>query len=218
MAISTPHANIYSLNNLYFCSQIRLYISTLEKSSLPNFKKFYMEHHQAMLHFAMSYLPLHAAQDVVQDCFIQVFERWNTYQSVLHTRYSLYMCVRNACISELRHEATKHSYKQDTLITLDANEEESVEDALIWHETYRLLVKAIDGLPYQGKRVIQLSLEGLSNQQVADNLGISLNAVKLYKKNAYKKLRNDLQSAKEEDTINKVMLSILFWTLFQQLV
>ncbi|MBQ8221136.1 MAG: sigma-70 family RNA polymerase sigma factor [Bacteroidaceae bacterium] len=177
-----------------------------------------MEHHQTMLHFAMGYLPLHVAQDIVQDSFIQIFERWDTYQSVHHTRYSLYMCVRNACISELRHETTKCNYGKNTLVSLDLNEEDSVEDTLIWHETYRLLVKAIDRLPIQGKRVIQLSLEGLSNQQIADTLGISINAVKLYKKNAYKKLRSELQSTEEGDAINKVMLGILFWTLFQQLV
>lgn len=161
----------------------------------------------------MTYLPLQVAQDIVQDCFLQAFERWSTFQSVTHVRAALYTYVRNACISELRRETTKKAYHNMRLYSTHQEVETDAEDQLIWHETYRLLTNAIQNLPPQGKRVIQLSLEGMSNQKIADTLGISINSVKLYKSNAYKKIRKEFEENQHTDTIQFIALSFLLWSL-----
>ena len=59
-------------------------------------------------------------------------------------------------------------------------------------ETFRILHTAIDKLPAQSKQIIMLSMEGLSNAEVGEKLGISVNTVKTLKKNAYAVLRQVL--------------------------
>lgn len=49
-------------------------------------------------------------------------------------------------------------------------------------ETFRILHTAIDKLPAQSKQIIMLSMEGLSNAEVGEKLGISVNTVKTLKK------------------------------------
>lgn len=161
----------------------------------------------------MTYRPLEKAEDIVQDCFMRVFERWDSYQTATHVRASLYMYIRNACISDIRHENVKACYERTANLSDSVIMTESIERELEWHETYRLLLKAIDNLPMQGRRVIQLSLEGLSNKEIADELGLSLNTVKLYKKNAYKKLRKDIEEAVDADTSYLYVVSFILWSL-----
>lgn len=40
-----------------------------------------------------------------------------------------------------------------------------------------------------GRQVLNMSVEGLSNQEIADVLGISINTVRTHKSRAYKVLR-----------------------------
>ena len=59
-------------------------------------------------------------------------------------------------------------------------------------ETMRMLYVAIDQLPPQTRNVILLNLEGKTNPEVAEELGISVNTVKCLKKSAYETLREAL--------------------------
>ena len=59
-------------------------------------------------------------------------------------------------------------------------------------ETMRMLYVAIDQLPPQTRNVILLNLEGKTNPEVAEELGISVNTVKCLKKSAYETLRGTL--------------------------
>ena len=55
-----------------------------------------------------------------------------------------------------------------------------------------LIKKEIDALPPKCREVMELSFEGLTNQEIANKLGISFETVKSYKSDAYKKLRKNL--------------------------
>ena len=63
---------------------------------------------------------------------------------------------------------------------------------VIRQETFRILHSAIDRLPNQTRQVILLSMEGNSNQEVGELLGVSINTVKTLKKNGYAILRETL--------------------------
>ena len=51
-----------------------------------------------------------------------------------------------------------------------------------------MIYKAIDELAPQSKKVILLSPQELSNGEIAEQLGISINSVRTLKQNAYKKV------------------------------
>ncbi len=70
---------------------------------------------------------------------------------------------------------------------------DTFNDFLIEDETYRIIHEAVESLPAQESKVIQLALEGLKMQEIADQLKISVNTVKTLKSRAYKHLRKELR-------------------------
>ena len=77
-------------------------------------------------------------------------------------------------------------YKQER------NEKKSEEffiDAIMREESSLIISQAIEGLPDMGRQVLNMAVEGLSNQEIADVLGISVNTVRTHKSRAYKVLR-----------------------------
>jgi RNA polymerase sigma-70 factor (ECF subfamily) len=67
------------------------------------------------------------------------------------------------------------------------------KEALIIEETNEIIYQAICKLSPQGKEVIELSLDGLKNEEIARELGISINTVKTIKQRAFKFLRKELK-------------------------
>ena len=79
------------------------------------------------------------------------------------------------------------------LANLEAYEtEEYYMSEAVVIETTAVIDKAISKLPEKAAQVIRLSIEDYTNNQIADELSISINTVKDHKKVAYRKLRGFL--------------------------
>ena len=63
---------------------------------------------------------------------------------------------------------------------------------VIEEEAIEALYSAIDRLPAQSARIMRLVVKGDKNQEIADELGISVNSVKTLKYNALNILRKEL--------------------------
>ena len=97
----------------------------------------------------------------------------------------LYTTARNLALNELKHDAIVARYVQKGML----ESEEYLRDNVIEEEVYAIIYKAIDELAPQSRKVILLSLQELSNGEIAEKLGISINSVRTLKQNAYKKLK-----------------------------
>ncbi len=127
-----------------------------------------------------------AAADIVQDCFVKLWQIRADFFYLHQVKSFLYTSVRNKALNEIEHEKVVHEFA-NTFI--EKSKESFFRDHLIEEETYRILTEAIDQLPQQTAAVMRLALEGLKNGQIADNLGVSEETVRSLKKIAYKKLR-----------------------------
>lgn len=103
----------------------------------------------------------------------------------------LYSTVRNKALNVLKHRKIEQHYMNEILQDEDA--ELYYMRSVIEEETRRLIFTAIDSLPEHCRKVCLLNLEGMDNQEIADELQVSLNTVKFHKKNAYKLLRDKLK-------------------------
>lgn len=81
--------------------------------------------------------------------------------------------------------------------------EEFFEIETLREDVYRLLDQAIQLLPERTREILLLKLQGLKNQEIADQLHISVNSVNTLKANAYKVLRDQLH--------DQYFLSLLFF-------
>ncbi|MBR8535809.1 sigma-70 family RNA polymerase sigma factor [Carboxylicivirga sediminis] len=130
------------------------------------------------------------AKDIVQEAFVKLWQKDNedfTDENTL--RAYLYVLVKNACISQLRKEKHKTNASIDEGLTIGDQE---FLNEILREETYQLLREAINELSPKASKVVHLSLKGYSNQEIADELDVTINTIKTVKKRAYKALKERL--------------------------
>lgn len=127
------------------------------------------------------------AIDLAQETFVRVYERRSEIVSVEYTKAFLYTVARNLYWNHCKHKRTEEKYLAQ-LDEVGIDDYDFLEETTR-QETIRVLRAAMDQLPPQTRRVIRLNLEGKNNNEVAEELGISVNTVKYLKKSAYTKLR-----------------------------
>ena len=129
------------------------------------------------------------AEDIVQEVFIEVWNRWEKFESVEHIKAFLYLSIKNRCLNFKKHIMIKEKYFTGVM----TDHEDVFEGHIIEAEVAQHISHAIHTLPEQQRHIILLSMHGLTNNEIAEDMQISINTVKLQKKIAYKKLRGKLK-------------------------
>lgn len=126
------------------------------------------------------------AEDMVQEAFMNTWERLEGGLEISNFKAFMYRSVRNECLSYL--SSPKEKVGEEFIP--EAGEEEidtSFRDARIW--------KAIDELPEKCREIFLMSKrDGYSNEEIADELGISIKTVKNQMTKAFSRLREALNS------------------------
>ncbi|WP_099289926.1 MULTISPECIES: sigma-70 family RNA polymerase sigma factor [unclassified Butyricimonas] len=158
------------------------------------YEHLYNEYYTPLVLFADHYVSNQdVARDLVQEVFIALLDVKTKFENLLHLKSYLYNSLRNKCLNHLRHEKIKQEFLQEELYLSD----EFFEQKTIEEDVYSLLLSALDNLSPQSKEVMLLSLEGLSNVDIAERLQLSVETVKSYKKSSKKKLTEYLLSRKD---------------------
>lgn len=126
------------------------------------------------------------AEDLVANSFANVWHKINEGQEISNFKSYMYQTVRNESLSYLRNKketvGLEHVSEVDEEI-IDTSE----RDAKIW--------KAVDNLPDKCREVFLLSKrDGLSNEEIAEEMGISIKTVKNQMTKAFSRLREALSS------------------------
>lgn len=126
------------------------------------------------------------AEDLVEDAFIKVLEKIRSGVEIDNFKRYMYRAVRNECISFMR--GKKEMLRLDGIPDVtDENVDTSIRDAHIW--------RAIDNLPDRCREVFLLSKrDGMSNEDIAEELGISVKTVKNQMTKAFSRLREALST------------------------
>ena len=151
------------------------------------FEQIYRDYSKPMFLYALSFLTSEEeAEDVIQEVFVN-FWKDNTFQKVKGevTKIYLFRSVKNNCLNRLK--------KKDVLRDrLDLLREDIVEEEIMkWNdELIQEVESEIDRMPEQTKLIIRgVFFREMKYQEVADELGISINTVKTLLKNGMKYLR-----------------------------
>ena len=130
-----------------------------------------------------------ASEDIVQDFFINYWERRNLIDFSPSFLSYAYRSVYNASLNYLRdNERFIHGYE----LTVDFTDDNAdSEDA---QELMRLLLQAVEALPERCKKIfVMATIEKRKYKEVADLLGISVNTVKVQVSKAYKILKEKVK-------------------------
>lgn len=126
------------------------------------------------------------AEDIVQGTFIGIWEQLQRGTEIENLKSYLYMSVRNRAINFLKSKQV--SFNIEEINSSDVSDEDietSERDARIW--------KAIDNLPDRCREIFLMSKrDGMSNEEISEELNLSIQTVKNQMSKALKSLRNSL--------------------------
>ncbi len=124
------------------------------------------------------------ADDIVQEAFLRVWEMLEAGAEIRDIRAYLYRSVRNGALTRM---SGGHSLGLEAMADVPDEEIDTSErDARLW--------EAIDRLPERCRQVFLLSKrDGLSNAEIADELGISVKTVENQMTKAFRQLRETLR-------------------------
>ena len=134
----------------------------------------------------------HGAEELVQDCFLKIWANRSTLTAVDNPQGYLFTIAPNAGIDFLRKLSLDERIQQQVFHVATGDDNATI-DRVNLGEAQRLIAEAVAGLAEQQKQVFQLSRqEGLSYDEIAEQLGISSNTVRNHLVRALKHIRTFL--------------------------
>ena len=111
-----------------------------------------------------------AADDIVQECFIKLYERRFTLKDVSPGAL-LFVMVRNSCIN-YRKRLSRLGITNTPPISITS--EVTPEDDIMFEELKAEIARVIDKLPPKCREVFCMSrMEGLNTREIAERMGTS---------------------------------------------
>lgn len=169
-------------------------------------RDFYDRYYAALCSYVAKIVSVpEAVEDLVQEVFISVWEGKRTFaDSKELTNYLYRACYNNALLY------IRNNHIHDTILNALPKEDDFIDEEVMYaltvkEETIRQLYYYIEELPAEQRRIILLRIEGHSWDEIAEQLGVSINTIKTQKSRSYKFLREKLGNS-----TYSVLLSFIF--------
>lgn len=149
----------------------------------------FSEHYRNLCLFARQYIRENEkVEDLVQDVFLNIWEKGELNASDSQVKNYLYTSVRNRCLNYIRDHRKFEDHTEH--IPVDhAHESGRIE----YRELEKLIRVTIESLPEKCREVFELSrFREMKYQEIADSLGISVKTVEAQMTKALRVLREKL--------------------------
>lgn len=175
----------------------------IDKEQVRNlsFDEIYLIYYPKLVRFCKEYILSEPdAENIVQDCFLYIWERKDTLKSIDNINAFLFRLVKNKCIDHLRHRVTVEAKKEEIRSTYLKEFEfkllaiSSFDDSLSDEEIETIIYNAISRLPDKCREIFILSkLKGMKYEEIASHLELSPNTVRNQIAIALQKMRKELK-------------------------
>lgn len=172
-----------------------------EKGSVDEFRLLYESLFPSLILFTRRYVDnRESAADIVQEAMLICWNNRKRFSRVNEVKAFMYSTLRNMAHNYLRSQKVHDRFMKITNenmvfeTEMDIAEEDLMEAIVFEEEVYSLLIGAMEGLTPREKEVMERCLAGEKNQEIANNLELSLNTVKTLKLRAYRHMRKKLKN------------------------
>lgn len=166
-------------------------VALLRDGDQSAFKRIFDRYHaQLMWYLIRRGVPTTAAEDILQNAFLAVWEKRETIDPARSLKGYLYRACQN--------RAANHFRDQSKFVTSDETPEVAAmpeqETDLSYHELQSVVDQAVSELPERRRAVFELCfIDGLTYREAADTLGISTKTVENQMGHAFRAVRERVQ-------------------------
>ncbi len=179
-------------------------IKKVKRGDKEAFRAIYDHYFNALAAFGYKYVAdQFAVEDMIQEVFVGFWQTRDNFDHINAVKSFLYTSVRNRCLNHIKHQAVRQKHQGALIANLESDQ--YFESHVIEEETFNQLFTEIRNLPDAAQEIMLLALNGLKNQEIADELNVSINTVKTQKKIAYAKLKDALGPL-----MNTILLLMIF--------
>jgi RNA polymerase sigma-70 factor (ECF subfamily) len=158
-------------------------IVLLNRKQEAAFEVVFSLYYPRLVYFAKEYVPHEDAKGLVQEAFIAFWEKNPSVMSEAQLQSYLYTSVKNNCLMRLRRDKVKKRFEDDAALKIQNQVyfsalEQLDTSVIAFQEIESIIEKTLNGLPERCRDIFILSrFEGKKNQEVAQELNISVKAV-----------------------------------------
>ncbi|MDF2186845.1 RNA polymerase sigma-70 factor [Paraflavitalea sp. CAU 1676] len=157
-----------------------LLLQRVEAGDQLAFRELYHIYNKRLHYFAFALVKTkEAAEEIVEDVFIRLWNQRNSITSINNLRIYLYTATKNTALNYLARKARENIVEPFDNIDIALQETGiSPEQIMITAETYQRIRQAVEALPPRCKMIFKLIREdGLRYKEVAEILNISINTI-----------------------------------------
>lgn len=158
-------------------------IDIVNKWDEESLKMLYNDYYKALVTFSFTIVGImEMAEDVVQDVLTGVWQKKIEFESEARLKSYLYTAVHNRSIHSSSLKANNMRPMSQLKISSPHLIDNQGEELLYKEEMYRQMFQAIDNLPKRQRLIFLQVIEGKTNAEIAEAMGISINTVRSQRK------------------------------------
>lgn len=168
----------------------------IRKDDKVAFYNLYERYSKKLYAFVLQLIKLEEdAEEIVQEVFIKIWEKRKTLNEYSSFESFLFTIAYNTTMSLLRKKVTENKYLAHLQSIQQVNNTVNLTDEIYFNELNEQLAVLLDEVSARQKEIFLLSRkEGLTHEQIAKKLNITVNTVKKHISNTISFLKSHLDS------------------------
>jgi RNA polymerase sigma-70 factor, ECF subfamily len=181
--------------NLHKVSQTSEQVEQLHFAGISNameFEQLFRKFYQQLCRYAFTILKdTDAAEEVVQEVFLKIWERRDNIEFTVSVKSYLYRAVHNASLNQ--NDKKKREVRMDEGTLKVVHPDSTPSQNIQSKELEKAIAAAMEKLPVECRRVFEMSRFGeMKYREIADALGISVKTVENQMGKALRVMREQL--------------------------